>query len=47
MTPARLDGISPGTHELRLEAEGYAPWRGEVVVREGRVTTVDATLDLR
>lgn len=34
--------VAPGTHSVRVETEGYAPFETEVVVLEGRVTPLVA-----
>jgi hypothetical protein len=36
-TPARLIDVPPGDHQVRLEAEGYAPWESPVQVTAGLV----------
>lgn len=43
-TPARIDGVTEGTHAIEIRAEGYRPWRGEVVVSPDRGAFVDVTL---
>ena len=36
--------LVPGTYQIRIEKEGYIPWRKKLVVAEGLVTAADATL---
>jgi hypothetical protein len=31
-SPRRIAGLTPGSHEVRIEAEGYEPWEGSVTV---------------
>ena len=37
VTPERLVDTPPGTHRVELLLEGFRPWRGAAVVREGHV----------
>jgi len=38
--PARFDGITPGTHSLRLVLEGYEDYATDILISEGSTTTV-------
>lgn len=43
LTPARLS-LDVGVHTLRVEADGYRPWEGEVDIAEERARYVDLVL---
>jgi hypothetical protein len=43
-TPARLDAIPVGAHEVTVSAPGYLDWTGTVTVDEGRTAFVAVTL---
>jgi len=45
-TPAWLDGLAPGSHELRIEKVGYSPIRQTVQIGAGNETVVIAKLQL-
>ena len=34
-TPEQLADITPGSHQVELQLEGFRPWRGTAVIREG------------
>ena len=40
-TPASLNEIIPGRHNIRLELEDYYPWQNDVSVFAGRVTRLE------
>lgn len=42
-TPARVS-LEVGAHTVRVEADGYRPWEGEVEIAEGRARFVDLVL---
>jgi hypothetical protein len=44
LTPERLAGVAPGSHKVELALEGYRPWQGTAVVREGHVENLLVTL---
>lgn len=43
-TPERLSAIAPGSHRVELLLEGYRPWRGTAIVREGHVENLLVSL---
>lgn len=43
-TPARLDDLSVGTHQLRLEADGFVAWEGALDLTSRRATQLSVTL---
>jgi outer membrane receptor for ferrienterochelin and colicins len=43
-SPARLEGITVGSHQIEIGADGYLPWSGEVTVDEDRTGFVSVTL---
>jgi hypothetical protein len=43
-TPARIDGVAEGEHEVVLAADGWVSWTGRVRVEAGRSSFVDVTL---
>ncbi len=43
-TNAVLDTVSPGTHQLKLEKEGFSTWEKEIKVYSGLITEVNALL---
>jgi outer membrane receptor for ferrienterochelin and colicins len=43
-TPARIDAIAEGPHEVELRADGHVTWRGTVTVVADRSAFVDVTL---
>ena len=43
-TPASIPGLSPGAHTVRVEAPGYRPWEGRVMVVSGSRVRVQAAL---
>ena len=43
-TPERLSEIPPGSHRIELLLEGYRPWRGTAVVREGHIENLLVSL---
>ena len=43
-TPERLQDIQPGSHRVELLLEGFRPWRGTAVVREGHSENLLVTL---
>ena len=45
VTPLTLGNVTVGSHSLRLEAEGFAPWRAEVMVEEGRTVQLRPSLE--
>ena len=44
VTPERLVDTPPGTHRVELLLEGFRPWRGTAVVREGHVENLLVSL---
>jgi hypothetical protein len=44
VTPERLTDIPPGSHRVELLLEGFRPWRGLAVVREGHVENLLVSL---
>lgn len=44
VAPITLDRVPPGTHTVRLQAEGAAPFETECVIRFGETCTVEAEL---
>ena len=44
VTPERLSDIPPGSHRVELLLEGFRPWRGAAVVREGHVENLLVSL---
>lgn len=42
-TPARVS-LEVGPHRVRVEADGYRPWEGDVEIAEGRARFVDLVL---
>ncbi|MHB8835210.1 MAG: PEGA domain-containing protein [Candidatus Methylomirabilia bacterium] len=44
VTPERLIDIPPGSHRVELLLEGFRPWRGQAVVREGHVENLLVSL---
>lgn len=44
-TDVRIEGVSPGEHRLRLEAEGHRAVEVDVRVTRGGTTTVERTLE--
>ena len=43
-TPERLTDIPPGSHRVELLLEGFRPWRGTAVVREGHIENLLVSL---
>jgi hypothetical protein len=43
-TPERLSDVPPGSHRVELLLEGFRPWRGTAVVREGHIENLLVTL---
>lgn len=43
-TPERLTGIQPGIHRVELLLEGFLPWRGTAVIREGHIENLLVSL---
>ena len=43
-TPERLTDIPPGSHRVELLLEGFRPWRGTAVIREGHVENLLVSL---
>jgi len=43
-TPERLTDIPPGSHRVELLLEGFRPWRGTTVVREGHIENLLVSL---
>jgi hypothetical protein len=43
-TPERLADVPPGSHRVELLLDGYRPWRGAAVVREGHVENLLVSL---
>ena len=46
-TPLTMKALSAGSHAVRLEKDGYAPWSASVQVVAGQQNRVTASLDLR
>jgi hypothetical protein len=46
-TPIRLPAVSAGSHVIRLELTGYAPWTAGIQVVSGEENRVTASLDRR
>jgi hypothetical protein len=44
VTPERLIDIPPGSHRVELLLEGFRPWRGAAVVREGHIENLLVSL---
>ena len=44
VTPERLTDIPPGSHRVELLLEGFRPWRGTAVVREGHIENLLVSL---
>jgi len=44
ITPERLIDIPPGSHRVELLLEGFRPWRGTAVVREGHIENLLVSL---
>ena len=44
LTPERLADVLPGSHRVELLLEGFRPWRGTAVVREGHVENLLVSL---
>ena len=44
VTPERLTDIHPGSHRVELLLEGFRPWRGTAVVREGHIENLLVSL---
>ena len=44
VTPGRLTDIPPGSHRVELLLEGFRPWRGAAVVREGHTENLLVSL---
>jgi hypothetical protein len=44
VTPTRVEGLAPGTHELTLEARGFAPVKLQVPVFKDKVTEVGGSV---
>ncbi len=45
-TPTILNAIPVGTHELEIKIGGYEEWKRSIIVKEGKVKSVNATLQL-
>ena len=43
-TPEHLTDITPGSHRVELLLEGFRPWRGTAVVREGHIENLLVSL---
>ncbi len=43
-TPVRVDGIASGEHRIEVEAEGYQPGTGTVMVEGGEIAQVELSL---
>jgi len=43
-TPERLTNIPPGNHRVELLLEGFRPWRGTAIVREGHIENLLVSL---
>ncbi len=43
VTPARLDGLTVGQHEVELRAAGHLPWQRTVRIEAGETTYLNAT----
>jgi hypothetical protein len=46
-TPASVPGLSPGSHALRLELEGFKPLVSTFTVKAGETARVAVTLEIR
>ena len=44
VTPERLTDVPPGSHRVELLLEGFRPWRGAAVVREGHTENLLVSL---
>lgn len=44
VTNGPINSLQPGTYDVRIVKEGYIPWEKKVIVREGLVSQVKATL---
>jgi hypothetical protein len=42
--PLSIPGVSEGTHEVRVELDGFTPWVGSVRVKGGSRARVGASL---
>jgi hypothetical protein len=47
VSPYEGENLSPGTHKVRVEKEGYEVWEGQVVVEAGRAKETFAKLELK
>ena len=45
VSPARIDDLPVGRHEVQLWADGFRPWRGVVQIRDRKTTFLDVTLE--
>lgn len=43
-TPERLTDIPPGSHRVELLLDGFRPWRGAAVIREGHIENLLVSL---
>lgn len=43
-TPVTVTDLSPGVHTIRAELPRYAPWTGQIEVREGQVQALPRTV---
>ena len=46
-TPSSLESVTFGSHDLRIELEGYRPWTGELVIEPGQETAISVNLEPR
>jgi hypothetical protein len=44
VTPATLESLPVGSHTVELQADGFATWRGGVVIRDGKATYLDVSM---
>lgn len=45
VTPETISDISPGTHTIKIERQGYKPWTETAVALKGETTNVFASLE--
>jgi len=43
-TPERLADVPPGTHRVELLLDGFRPWRGSAIIREGHIENLLVSL---
>ena len=45
-TPAALSSIPVGPHEIKIKIDGYEDWKRSIIIKKGKVNSLNATLQL-